>query len=198
MKSTFTLLIILLLAPLNSFSQRINIFSDPNSLKEFLDKKTYIVPNYGEIRFDFNNKDTKIMSEKRIRDGADDEVVDLIFDVSIKRNQVRKKDKFDYKVEISVNPDNSQLLTNDPNVKFVNSFLLARNIVYPIKDFPSYFSLFADGDLYFMETSWEPISFEVFKSLYTKTTKGARFGSFMPTNAFDEYINTSYIKCRPY
>jgi hypothetical protein len=198
MKSIFTLLIILLIAPINSFSQRINIFSDPNSLKEFLDKKTYIVPNYGEIRFDFNNKDTKIMSERRIKDGADDEVVDLIFDVSIKRNEVRKKDKFDYKVEISVNPDYSQLINNDPTERFVNSFMLARNIVYPIKDFPSIFSLFADGDLYFHETSWDSISFEFFKSLYIKPTKGARFGSFMPTGVFDDYINTSYIKCIPY
>ena len=57
MKSTFILLIISLIVPLNSFSQRINIFSDPNNLKEFLDKKTYIVPNYGEIRFDFDNKE---------------------------------------------------------------------------------------------------------------------------------------------
>ena len=196
MKSTFILLIISLIVPLNSFSQRINIFSDPNNLKEFLDKKTYIVPNYGEIRFDFDNKETKDWAERRIKDGADDEVVDLVFDVSIKRNQVRKKDKYDYEVTIRVNPDNSQLLTNDdPSEKFVNSFLLARNIIYPIKDFPSYFALFADGDLYFQETSWEPISFEFFKSVYTKPTKG---GSFMLTNPFNEYINTSYIKCTPY
>ena len=195
MRNILLVLIILLIFPLNSFSQRMNIFKDPNSLKEFLDQKTYIVPNYGEIRFDFNNKDTKIMSEKRIKDGADDEVVDLIFDVSIKRNEVGKKDKFDYKVEISVNPDNSQLINNDPSGRFVNSFMLARNIVYPIKDFPSIFSLFADGDLYFHETSWEPISFEVYKSLFTKTTKGARFGYIAPTGVFDEYINTSYIKC---
>lgn len=198
MKSTFIILIILLIAPLDSFSQRINIFSDPNSLKEFLDKKTYIVPNYGEIRFDFDNKETKDWAERRIKDGADDEVLDLVFDVSIKRNQVRKKDKFDYEVTIRVNPDNSQLINNDPTERFVNSFMLARNIVYPIKDFPSIFSLFADGDLYFHETSWDSISFEFFKSLYIKPAKGARFGSFIPTDVFNDYINTSYIKCIPY
>ena len=38
-----------------SFCQSPNIYESTNALKDFLDKRSYIVPDYGTIRFDFNN-----------------------------------------------------------------------------------------------------------------------------------------------
>lgn len=178
-----------------SFGQSPNVFESPNMLKEFLDKKTYIVPEYGTIRFDFNNSDTKRMRDSRERDGADDEVVDLIFDVTIKKNQSRRKEKTGYKIEMRIDLRDPENTDSNPTSEFVNSFLLARNVVYPIKGFPSYYHLFADGELYFSKVSWKTVPFSEYKSIVTMTRKGdLKYG----LQSIDkDYATTTYIKCIP-
>lgn len=194
MRITFIVLTILFFAKA-SFGQSPNIFESPNVLKEFLDKKTYIVPEYGTIRFDFNNSDTKRMRDSRERDGADDEVVDLIFDVTIKKNQSRRKEKTGYKIEMKIDLRDPENKDSNPSSEYVNSFLLARNIIYPIKGFPAFYHLFADGELYFSQVNWKNVPFNEFKSLVTTTRKGDfKFG----LQSIDkEYATTTYIKCIP-
>jgi hypothetical protein len=177
----------------SAFSQSPNIFENPDVLEEFLDKKTYEVPEYGTIRFDFNNRDTKKMREKREADGADDEVVDLIFDVTIKKKQSRRKEKIGYKVEMKIDlrdPENPEF---NPMSDYVNTFLLARNVIYPIKGFPSLYHLFADGDLFFAKVNWKSIPFSEYKSMVTKSRKG-QYGLL----SFDEdFATTTLIRCIP-
>ncbi len=194
MRITFIVLTILFFAKA-CFGQSPNIFESPNVLKEFLDKKTYIVPEYGTIRFDFNNSDTKRMRDSRERDGADDEVVDLIFDVTIKKNQSRRKEKTGYKIEMKIDLRDPENKDSNPSSEFVNSFLLARNIIYPIKGFPAFYHLFADGELYFSQVNWKNVPLNEFKSLVTTTRKGDfKFG----LQSIDkEYATTTYIKCIP-
>lgn len=190
-----SLIILLLFTFKASFGQSPNVFESPNMLKEFLDKKTYIVPEYGTIRFDFNNSDTKRMRDSRERDGADDEVVDLIFDVTIKKNQSRRKEKTGYKIEMRIDLRDPESTESNPTSEFVNSFLLARNVVYPIKGFPAYYHLFADGELYFSKVSWKSVPFSEYKSIVTMTRKGdLKYG----LQSIDkDYATTTYIKCIP-
>jgi hypothetical protein len=178
-----------------SFGQSPNVFESPNVLKDFLDKKTYIVPEYGTIRFDFNNSDTKKMRDSRERDGADDEVVDLIFDVTIKKNQSRRKEKTGYKIEMKIDLRDPENADSNPSSEYVNSFLLARNVIYPIKGFPAYYHLFADGELYFSKVNWKNIPFSEYKSIVTMTRKGDfKYG----LQSLDkEYATTTYIQCIP-
>ncbi len=176
-----------------SISQVPNIFESPSTLKDFLDKKTYIVPEYGVIRFDFNNGDTKKMRESREKDGADDEIVDLVFDVSIKRNQARRKEKTGYKIEIKIDLRDPDVVDGNPASEYVNTFLLARNIIYPVKGFPAYYILFADGDLYFSKVNWKKIPFGEFKSVVTAPRKGD--WSYGIQSVDKEYATTTYIKC---
>lgn len=180
----------------DSFSQVPNIFESPSILKDFLDRKTFNVPEYGTIRFDFNNSDTKRMRDAREKDGADDEVVDLIFDVTIKRNEARRKDKSGYKIELKIDLRDPSSTVADPASDYINYFMLARNIIYPIKGFPSNYYLFADGDLYFSKVLWKKIPFNDYKSIMTSTKKGSLV--FLNMNdSFREYVTTSFIKCTP-
>jgi len=176
-----------------SFSQSPNIFESTNTLKNFLDRRVYIVPEYGTIRFDFNSGDTRRMRESREKDGADDEVVDLIFDITVKKNQSRRKEKIGYKVELKIDLRDPEVVELDPTSEYVHSFFLARNIIYPIKGFPAYYYLFADGDLYFSKVNWKNIPFGEFKAIATKTRQG---GGYALSGMVDkDYATTTYIKC---
>ena len=178
-----------------SFCQSPNIYESTNALKDFLDKRSYIVPDYGTIRFDFNNADTKKMRDSRERDGADDEVVDLIFDITIQKKQSRRKEKTGYKVEMRIDLRDPEIVELNPTSEYVHTFLLARNVIYPIKGFPAVYYLFADGDLYFSKVNWKNIPFSEYKSIFTKPKQGdGKYG----TPLFDkEYATTTYIKCLP-
>jgi hypothetical protein len=145
------------------------------------------------IKFEYNKSDTKRMKESRIKDGADDEMADLIFDVSIKRNQSRRRDKTGYKIEINVNLKDPENLDSDPNEGYMNSFMLARNVIYPIKGFPSIFNLFADGDLYYMKVRYKKMPFNEFKN---NIINGNKF-SYKSSNIGTDNATINYIKCPP-
>jgi hypothetical protein len=192
MKFCFTILIVFVFS-FNVSAQSPNIFSSPESIVDFLDGKTYIIPDYGMIKFEYNKSDTKRMKESRIKDGADDEMADLIFDVSIKRNQSRRRDKTGYKIEINVNLKDPENLDSDPNEGYMNSFMLARNVIYPIKGFPSIFNLFADGDLYYMKVRYKKMPFNEFKN---NIINGNKF-SYKSSNIGTDNATINYIKCPP-
>jgi hypothetical protein len=180
---------------LNSvYSQTNNLFSDPKLLKEFLDGKTYIIPNHGTITFEFDNSETRRMRDVRTKDGADDEVIDIIFDVKIKRNNSKRRVKGDYKVELKIDTNEYLEGEQDPRKKYLNTFSLMRNIIYIIKDFPSYYTLFADGDLYYTETKFKNVSLSEFKSTMI-TGEVNPFAFFGDLN--NKYSSSRYIKCVP-
>jgi hypothetical protein len=67
--------------------------------------------------------------------------------------------------------------------------------IYPIKGFPAYYHLFADGELYFSKVNWKNIPFSEYKSIVTMTRKGDfKYG----LQSLDkEYATTTYIQCIP-
>jgi len=179
-------------------AQEPNIFSNPDNIVEFLDGKTFTVPNYGIIKFEYNKSDTKRQKEFRIKDGADDEIADLIFDVQIKRNDSKRKDKAGYKIELQIDLnelDNRSTATSSPSSatgEYVQYFALMRNVIYPIKNFPYMFHLFADGDLYYEKFDYKKVSFADFKNDYL-SAKDKLGGMFFN----EKYVTKSYIKCIP-
>jgi hypothetical protein len=186
----FTLLFLLFFISLRLDAQTPNIFSSPDAIKNYLDGKTYIIPEYGIIKFEFNNSDTKKMRESRIKDGADDELVDLIFDVSIKRNQSKKRDKTGYKIEMKINLSDEDSDDGDPTESYFNYFFLARNVIYPIKKFPAFYYLFADGDLYYIKMNYKKMPFSEFKeNLINKKNV------FQLSSVENDYRTSSFVKC---
>lgn len=196
MKKTICLFLITFLFLGNSHAQVPNIFETPESLKSYLNKKSFIIPDYGVIRFDFNASDTKKSQESRIKHGADDEIIDLIFDVSIKRNNARRRDKTDYQVSFRIELNDSENFDINSGPLYKQNILLARNIIYPIKGFPSMYQLFADGDLYYSKVTWKKVPFDNYKSFVTTSVKG---NSIISDDSpfLKEYSTTSYIKCLP-
>lgn len=194
-------IIILLIFKISaSLGQSPNIFESPEILKDFLDKKTYIVPEYGTIRFDLNKSETKKMRELREKDHADDEVADLIFDATIKRNQSRRKDKIGYRIEIKIvltDPEDMERNVSDNGQmpEYVQEFQLARNILYFIKDFPVFYQLFADGELYFAKIKYKKLpTFSEYKSLVTMPINGP---CIKLKGIMQDYATTTYVKCMP-
>lgn len=88
----------------------------------------------------------------------------------------------------------SQSTYSENNV--VNSFFLARNVIYPIKGFPAYYYLFADGELYFSKINWKSITFGEYKSAVIKPREG-NFTYGVGFGLDKEYATTTYIKCIP-
>ena len=193
-KLLFLFAILTLTLVKNSFSQTPNIFSDPKLIKEFLDGKTYLIPNYGTITLEFNNSETRRMKEVREKDGADDEVYDLTFNVAIKRNKAKKKDKGDYKIELKIDTNEYLQGEQDPSKKYLNSFTLTRNVLYPIKDFPYNYTLFADGDLYYTEIKYKEVCFNDYKSAIVSGEINP-FAFFADFNK--RYSTSKYVKCLP-
>jgi hypothetical protein len=188
MKLIFTFLFSLI--SFVSFSQEKNIFSSTESLKTFLDNKTYSVPGYGTISFNYNTIETKFWKEKREKDKSDDEQIDVVFDVSVKRNSAKKKEKTDYQILLRVDLSDPEGQDYNPILSYSNVFLIARSTIYPIKDFPSVYILFADGELYFEKTIYKQVSLKDYKASVLLNTKP--IGFIGTTNLFS---NTKYIKC---
>jgi hypothetical protein len=92
-----------------------------------------------------------------------------------------------------INLRDSENAESNPTSEYVNSFLLARNVVYPIKGFPAYYYLFADGELYFSKVNWKNISFSEYKSIVTRPRQGD--GKYFLPLVDKDYATTTYIKC---
>lgn len=193
-KQIFAITIFFLIVLNSVYSQTNNLFSDPKLLKEFLDGKTYIVPNHGTITFEFDNSETRRMRDVRTKDGADDEIIDLIFNVKIKKNNSKRRVKGDYKVKLQIDTNEYLEDEQDPRKKYFNSFSPMRSVVYIIKDFPSDYTLFADGDLYYIETKFKNVSLSEFKSTMI-TGEVNPFAFFGDLN--NKYSSSRYIKCLP-
>jgi hypothetical protein len=149
----------------NSFGQSNNLFNNPEAAKTFFDGKIYEVPSYGTLTFSLNKALTKLEADKRVKDGSYDELVDLVFDVSVKRNNVKKKDKGDYKVSMTIYLTEEDDPDADPNKGYSMDFTLSRQIIYPIKGFPSQYTVFADGDLFFWKYEYKKYTFEEYKRI---------------------------------
>lgn len=151
-----------------SIAQTSGLFNDPEAARQFFDGREYDVPGYGSITFEFNKSATKNSEDARMRDGSYDEMVDLIFDVSVKRKDSKKKDKGDYQVSMVIYLQSDGNINENPNQGYSMDFTLARQIIYPIKGFPSFYTVFSDGDLYFMKYDYKHYSFDEYKLLKLK------------------------------
>jgi hypothetical protein len=147
------------------FGQSEGLFNNPEAAEAFFNGRVYEVPGYGTITFRLNKLATRNDAERRERDGSSDEMVDLIFDVAVKRKDARRKDKGDYMVDVVIYLSENGDPDMDPNKGYVMDFSLVRNIVYPIKGFPSQFFVFSDGDLYFQKYNYKQYSFEEYKKI---------------------------------
>lgn len=67
-KQAILLQTLVLLTP--SFGQTVTELSSLNSIQELLDGKVYSVPEYGLIKFSFNNKDYKAENEKLLNSAS--------------------------------------------------------------------------------------------------------------------------------
>jgi hypothetical protein len=186
----FIFSVLFALISFSCYSQENNIFSSSESLRAFLDEKTYSVTGYGSITFNYNSSLTKSWKEKREKDKSDDEQLDVVFDLSIKRNLAKKKDKADYQILLRVDLSDPQGQDYNPILSYSNVFLVTRNVIYPIKDFPSVYILFADGDLYFEKTIYKQVALKDYKTSVLLNTKPIAFNS--PVNLF---ASTKYVKC---
>lgn len=168
MKKTTTkrsvIIFLLTIISIHSIAQSRNIFESKESVKNFLDGKKYLVPEYGSLKFDYNSRETKKWAELREKDKTDDEKIDVVFDISVKRNAAKKKDRGDYQVSLQIDLSDPEGQNYSPVLSYANSFFLLRSVIYPIKDFPSVYILFADGDLYFEKSTYQNISFQDYKS----------------------------------
>ncbi len=169
MKITLTVAFVLM--SLTNFAQGTNIFETKESVKSFLDGRTYIIPDYGTMRFEYNSNETKKWKERREKDQSDDEVLDVVFDLTIKRNAAKRKDKTDYQVTMKINLEDPQGQDYNPTESYANSFTVRRGEIYFIKDFPFMYILFADGDLYYQKVSYPKISFQEYKAARLKDNK---------------------------
>ncbi len=176
------------------YSQSTNLFTNPDLIKKVLDGKSYEVPGYGIITFEYSNSETRKMKEVRMKDGADDEVTDLIFDVNIKRNKAKRKDKVGYKIEMQIDSHDYDNEEKDPTKLYSHSFYLMRNIIYPIKDFPASYILFADGDLYYNQTKFKNISLNEYKNLVISTNSNTMANFW---NIKESVSTSKYIRCIP-
>lgn len=177
-------LITLLLIPIIGISQSSNLFSDPEAAKTFFDGKVYEVPNYGTLTFSLNKSLTKDEAERSMRERSYDEQVKLVFDVSVKRNNVKKKDKGDYNVYMIIYISEKDDPDADPNQGYSMDFTLKRQIIYPIKGFPSQYTVFADGDLYYQKFEYKKYTFQEYKEM--------RIKKINPSSN----VSISYIQCK--
>ena len=178
------ILITLLLIPTIGLSQSSNLFSNPEAAKTFFDGKVYEVPNYGTLTFTLNKSLTKDEEEKSIRDKSYDEQVKLVFDVSVKRSNVKKKDKGDYNVYMTIYISEKDDPDTDPNQGYAMDFTLKRQIIYPIKGFPSQYTVFSDGDLYYHKYDYKKYTFQEYKEMQIKRINPA------------SSVTISYIQCK--
>ena len=158
-------LFIALLSSVCAFGQGNNLFNNPEEAKTFFDGKIYEIPSYGTLTFSLNKAVTKLEADKSIKDGSYDEQVRLVFDVAVKRNNVKKKDKGDYKVMMTIYITDDDDPDTDPNKGYSMDFVLQRQIIYPIKGFPSQYTVFSDGDLYYWKYEYKKYTFEEYKKI---------------------------------
>ena len=71
-----------------------------------------------------------------------------------------------------------------PNEKYWATFTISREAIYQVKDFPSLYVIFADGDIYFQDWQWTSYSFQEAKERYLS-------GQTMD----EESLNIQYKKC---
>jgi len=162
------IVVLFLLVSSAVFSQNTSLFSNPEAAKSFFEGKIYEVPGYGTLTFTLNKSATKIEAEKSMNDQSYDEQVKLVFDVSVKRNNVKKKDKGDYTVYMTIYLSDKDDPDTDPNMGYAMDFILKRQVIYPIKGFPAFYTIFSDGDLYYQKWIYEKYTFEEYKEIRLK------------------------------
>ena len=204
MKSKILILLILILSTTNVYAQIPNVFLSSDAIIDFLDGKSYVVPNFGMIKFEYNKSDTKKRKEIYNLFGSSDDFIDLVFDVIVLRNQSKKRDKFDYQIELHFNLKDNEIAKSLLIEDYVQTFTLMKkpnnsvgaNGVFPIRNFPVFFNLFADGDLYYVNFKDNKLSFSEFKNSFISSTK------FSLSNSFYKYFNipenspVNHIKCQ--
>ncbi len=175
-----------------SFGQSDDLFRDPERAKEFFDGRKYEVPGYGTLTLTLNKAQTNREADKRKEMKADDEEVELVFDVTVKRLNAKKKDKGDYKVNILIYLTEKDDPDTDPNRGMYVDFSLMRQIIFPIKGFPSLYTIFADGDLYFWKLTYKKYSLADFKRIKLQTVDSSSAQDIEKV-----YTKCEYVRCPP-
>jgi hypothetical protein len=173
-----------------------SIIIDPDNQEEtlikYLDGKSFNVPEYGIISFELNRKQLKEFKEKRKVNNEDGEDVELEFSVDIKRDTEKKKDRQDYSgmVRFYARNDDQNTSLSSPNAsKYMYRIFIARHLIYPIKNFPSHFTLLADGELYFDKYNWKKMTFIEYKNEFLKPS------TIKDISGNSDFIGTSQVKC---
>jgi len=181
-KHAILLQTLVLLTP--SFGQTVTELSSLNSIQELLDGKVYSVPEYGLIKFGFNNKDYKVENEKLINSAScsADPVKYATFDVNVKKLDRKRYDNIDYKLKIEF-PLNGEYKFKDPNQIYYSGFRFIE-----ISEFPCSFLILASGQLFYEKTKYRKLSFT--------EVRNRLIGSNDPTSQFsyDGYSLYNYEK----
>lgn len=175
-----------------SFGQSDDLFRDPERAKEFFDGRKYEVPGYGTLTLTLNKAQTNREADKRKEMKADDEEVELVFDVTVKRLNAKKKDKGDYKVNILIYLTENDDPDVDPNRGMHIDFSLMRQIIYPIKGFPSQYTIFADGDLYYWKATYKKYTLNDYKKIKLQAVDTNNM-----YNVEKVYSKHEYVRCPP-
>ena len=166
-----------------SFSQS---FTGRDHIIEILDGVEYEVPGFGVIEFEYSKKSDNNQS---MRNGSQwGEKQKVPFYIRIKRLNEKKWSRDDYFawLEMPSDYDNEFGRANyeSPNEKYWATFTISREAIYQVKDFPSLYVIFADGDIYFQDWQWTSYSFQEAKERYLS-------GQTMD----EESLNIQYKKC---
>jgi hypothetical protein len=166
-----------------------SIFANGEAIRDYLDGRIYRVNGYGIIAFSYNRRATEERKESYGRRNAGDEREEVIFDVIVKRDNVRRKDKTDYQVRCTVDLYDADDPFADPNRGHVLAFTLAREVIFPIQNFPSSYLLFADGDLYYTIPKYRRLTVGEYKE---EVLRKRETGS-----GFIGYEGLEYVRCEP-
>lgn len=143
-------------------------FTGRDQIIDMLDGVQYDVPGFGTIEFEYSKKSDNRQS---LIDGYQwDEKQKVPFLIRVKRSQEKKFERDDYFAWLEMpsyfESETGRTNYESPNEKYWATFTISRDAIYQIKDFPSLYVIFADGDLYYQDWQWTEYSFAEAKDRY--------------------------------
>lgn len=157
--------LMLLLVPVLGAAQE---FTGRQQIIDMIDDVSYEVPGFGVIKFEYSKRSD---DNNSLRNGYQlDEAQSVPFRVRVKRDNAKKWERDDYfawfEMPSYLERETGRANYESPNERYWASFTISRDAIYQIKDFPSLYVIFADGDIYYQEWNWTSYSFEEAKARY--------------------------------
>ncbi len=182
----FRLQLLSLILFLTPFVCEAQEFTGRQYIIDMIDEVSYEVPGFGTIKFEYSKRSD---DSQNWRGGSQfDEAQKVPFHVRVKRENEKRWERDDYfawfEMPSYLERETGRENYESPNERYWATFTISRDAIYQIKDFPSIYVIFADGDMYYQDWNWTTYSFEEAKARYLK----------MKTMDKDS-VDISYKKC---